>query len=193
MATSSTRAYAILKSAAPRAPVPVAGHCWPVPPQQMLKHSSVSVSVGSLGPGAHKVCLSPLSIWREWGLILNANSSLLPSLWDFSFALGQGVSPHSCSRAYRLTGVSLTLDVGYLLMAGPVKHSRSSWPWTWGISSPQLTAPASGHLGCFYVLTVVNIAATNVGVHVSFWIMVFSRYMPRSEVAGSYGISLFSF
>ena len=24
--------------------------------------SSVSVSVGSLGPGAHKVCLSPLSI-----------------------------------------------------------------------------------------------------------------------------------
>jgi len=27
-----------------------------------LKHSSVSVSVGSLGPGAHKVCLSPLSI-----------------------------------------------------------------------------------------------------------------------------------
>ena len=27
MATSSKRAYAILKSAAPRAPVPVAGHC----------------------------------------------------------------------------------------------------------------------------------------------------------------------
>ena len=32
-----------------------------VPPQEMLRHSSVSVSVGSLGPGAHKVCLSPLS------------------------------------------------------------------------------------------------------------------------------------
>ena len=30
--------------------------------QETLKHSSVSVSVGSLGPGAHKVCLSPLSI-----------------------------------------------------------------------------------------------------------------------------------
>ena len=26
------------------------------------QHSSVSVSVGSLGPGAHKVCLSPLSV-----------------------------------------------------------------------------------------------------------------------------------
>ena len=30
--------------------------------QEMLRHSSVSVSVGSLGPGAHKVCLSPLSV-----------------------------------------------------------------------------------------------------------------------------------
>ena len=54
MATSSKRAYATPKSAAPRAPVPVAVHCWPVPPQKMLKHSSISVSVGSLGPGAYK-------------------------------------------------------------------------------------------------------------------------------------------
>ena len=53
-------------------------------------------------------------LWQEWGLILNANSPLLPSRWGFSFALGHGVSPHSCSSAYRLTGISLTLDVGYL-------------------------------------------------------------------------------
>ena len=59
MATSSKRTYAI---PTPRAPVPVADHCRPEPPQDMLKHSSVSVSVGSLGPGVHKVCLSPLSI-----------------------------------------------------------------------------------------------------------------------------------
>ena len=32
------------------------------PPQETRKHSSISVSVGSLGPGAHKVCLSKLSI-----------------------------------------------------------------------------------------------------------------------------------
>ena len=49
MMTSSKRAYAIPKSAAPRASVPAAVHCWPIPPQEMLKHSSVSVSVGSLG------------------------------------------------------------------------------------------------------------------------------------------------
>ena len=30
--------------------------------EEMLKHSSVSFSVASLGPGAHKVCLSLLSI-----------------------------------------------------------------------------------------------------------------------------------
>ena len=53
MVTSSKRAYAIPKSAAPRALVPVAVCCWPLPPEEMLKHSSVSVSVGSLAPGAH--------------------------------------------------------------------------------------------------------------------------------------------
>ena len=37
--------------------------------------------------------------------------------------------------AYRLIGDSFTLDVGYLFMAAPAKHSRSSLPWTWGISS----------------------------------------------------------
>ena len=45
-----------------KAPAPAAVHCWPVPPQETLKHSSVSGSVGSLGPGVHKVCLSPLSV-----------------------------------------------------------------------------------------------------------------------------------
>ena len=57
-------------------------------------------------------------LWREWGLILNANSPLLPSFWGFSFALGCGVSPQPLQHLC-LTGVSLTLDMGYLLTAAP--------------------------------------------------------------------------
>ena len=81
---------------------------------------------GFLGPSAHKVCLNPEHLWQELGLILNMNSPLLPSCWGFSFALECGLSPHSCSRAYHLTGVSLTLCKGYLHMASPAKRSHCS-------------------------------------------------------------------
>ena len=52
-----------------------------------------------------------------------------------------------------------------------------------------------GHLGCFHVPAIVNSAAMNIGVHVSFRIRVFifSRYVPRIVIAGSYGNSIFSF
>ena len=50
-----------------------------------------------------------------------------------------------------------------------------------------------GHLGYFHVLAIVNSAAVNIGVHMSFWIMVFSGYMPSSGVARSYDSSIFSF
>ena len=44
-----------------------------------------------------------------------------------------------------------------------------------------------GHLGCFHVLTIVNSAAMNNGIHVSLSILVSSGYMSRSGIAGSYG------
>ena len=47
-----------------------------------------------------------------------------------------------------------------------------------------------GHLGG---LAIANSASMNTGVYVSFQIMFFSRYMPRSGIAGSYGSSTFSY
>ena len=116
MANSSKRTYAI---PTPRSPFPVAEHCQPIPPQEMLKQFCLSLcgdsgswpAQGSFEPSEH--------LWREWGLILNMNSPLLPSCWGCSFALRHRISPHSRSSVYRLTRFSLTLDVGYLLMAAP--------------------------------------------------------------------------
>ena len=52
---------------------------------------------------------------------------------------------------------------------------------------------ADERLVCFYVLAIVNSAAVNIGVHVSFSVTVFLGYMPRSEIAGSYGSFIPSF
>ena len=43
MATSSRKAYASPRSAAPRAPAPAAVHCSPVPPQETFKHSKAGL------------------------------------------------------------------------------------------------------------------------------------------------------
>ena len=39
----------------------------------------------------------------------------------------------------------------------------------------------------FHVLAIVNSAAVNNGIHVSLSILVSSRYLPRSGIAGLYG------
>ena len=52
-----------------------------------------------------------------------------------------------------------------------------------------------GHLGCFHILATMNNAAINIGMHISFWIsvFVFSGYISRSGIAGSYSSTNFSF
>ena len=50
-----------------------------------------------------------------------------------------------------------------------------------------------GHSGCLCVLAIVNSAAVDIGVHVPFWIMIFSGYMSRRAIAESYSSSIFSF
>ena len=42
-----------------------------------------------------------------------------------------------------------------------------------------------------HVLDIVNGATMSIGVHISFWIMFTSGYMPSTGIAGSYGSSVF--
>ena len=58
-------------------------------------------------------------------------------------------------------------------------NSFFSYGWIifhWVCVPHHLYSSVSGHLGCFCVLAIVNSAALNIGVHVSFSIMVSSRY-----------------
>ena len=52
---------------------------------------------------------------------------------------------------------------------------------------------ADGHLGCFYVLAIINSAAMNTGVYAALSILVSSVCMPSSGIAGSYGSSISHF
>ena len=65
--------------------------CTPTGDTQTFKGRSGSV--GSLGPGAHKVLFKPSEhLGWVWSLILNVILPLLPSYWGLSSALGRGVS-----------------------------------------------------------------------------------------------------
>ena len=49
-----------------------------------------------------------------------------------------------------------------------------------------------GYSGCFSVLAILNSAAMNIKMYISFQITV-PGYMPRKGLAESYGNSIFSF
>ena len=99
MATSSKRAYATLwvtQVCCSQRPCPHSRSlltCVSTGGTHTFRVRPGSVSLGLLGPGAHKVLFEPSeSLWWVWGLILNAILPLLPSCWGFSFALACGVS-----------------------------------------------------------------------------------------------------
>ena len=73
-------------------------------------------------------------------------------------------------------------------------HSFYGWIIFHSINVLCLFYPfVSGYLGCFCVLAVVNSAAVNIDMRVSFQIRVFSRYMPRCGVSESCNNSIFNF
>ena len=69
--TSSKRAYATPRHASPRAPAPVAVHCWPGPLQETLKHSKAGLAQSLRGFWVlvHTgFSLSPLSVSGRYGV-----------------------------------------------------------------------------------------------------------------------------
>ena len=92
MVTSSKRAYAIPRSAAPSAPVPAPA----TGSSELYLHRRCSNTVLSQSLWGPRVLWtqdlfeSSRHLWWEWGLSLNLNSPLLLSCWGFSFVLGIG-------------------------------------------------------------------------------------------------------
>ena len=113
MATSSKRAYAIPRSTAPRAPAPVAVHCWPVPLQET--HTVLSQSLWGLW-----VLLCTRFVWALWASLASMGFDykcdfappiallgllLYPWTWSISLKLLQrhtATVPAPCSYVFMI-------------------------------------------------------------------------------------------
>ena len=56
-----------------------------------------------------------------------------------------------------------------------------------------ILSSVDGHIGCFHVLAIINNSGINIGVHVSFSVLVSSGYMLHCGTVGSYGSFISSF
>ena len=76
--------------------------------------------------------------YRAWVRFIELDKAVVRviRLTSFLWLWFQCVCPLMPSRnTFHLTWVCLTLDVGYLFMAAPAKHSRGPLPCSWGSSS----------------------------------------------------------
>ena len=84
---------ACARSVATREPIPAAGHCWSMPPQETLKHWKAGVALWGLWVLVHARFFEPFEhLWLVCSLTLNMILPLLPSCWGLSFAFGDGVA-----------------------------------------------------------------------------------------------------
>ena len=126
----------LVRTGVAKAPVPVAGHCWPLSLQETLKHSQVGLAqclVGvtapfSGGPWYHQVLFVFYKLLcRIWGLILNVIVPFLPFCCSF-FTCGHGVSFLDRFQHSPVDGCSAdSCDFGFL--TGEDEHTSFNPPF----------------------------------------------------------------
>ena len=79
------------------------------------------------------------SLWGPWVLV---HTTFVWALWASLAGMGFDSKPEFAPPTVLLGLPLCPWSWGYLHMAGLVKHSHRSWPWTWGISSQPLVSPA---------------------------------------------------
>ena len=117
--------------------------------------------------------------------------------FEWALGVGDGQGGLACCDSWGRKESDTTERLNWSLTISRSIHGaamalfRSFYGWVifHCIYVPHLLYPSL----CFHVLAIVNSAAMNIGVHVSFQIKVFSRYMPRNGIAPSYHSSIFSF
>ena len=130
-----------------------------------------------------------------------SNESTLHMRWPKYWILSFNISPsneHPGLISFRMDWLDLLAVQGTLKSLLQYHRSktsilRCSALFTVQLSHTYMSTGKNIALGCFHVLIIVNSAGMNTGVHVSFWITVFSGDMLSSGIPRSYGSSIFSF
>ena len=103
-----------------------------------------------------------------------------------------------------LSNIQKEMATHFSILARKIPWTGAWWATVHGVTKSQTRLSDStttnhiffthssiyGHLGCFYVLTIVSSAAVNMSVQVAFSIRFFSGHMPSSGIAGAYGSSM---
>ena len=103
-----------------------------------------------------------------------ANAGDTGSIPDLGRSFGEG---HVNPLQYSCLEIPMNRGAWHAIVheVAKIQTWLSSWTHTYYIFNHSSVDRLLGH---FHILAIVNCAALNIGAHVSFGIMVFSRYMP---------------
>ena len=142
-------------------------------------------------PSSHLILCRPLLLLPPIppSIRVFSNESTLhmrwPKYWSFSLSISPS-SEHPGLISFRMDWLDLLAVQGTLKSLLQHHSSKASVLWHSAFFTVQLSHP--------YMTTGKTIAyAVSIRMHISFQIMLFFRYMPRSWIAGSYGNSIFLF